>query len=312
MRTIFLTLFLVLSQLHGEILWQTDYEQALSLCEKEKKPLLLFFTGSDWSGLAMQLKHEILDSDSFQDKIASKFICVEVDFPKYTPAPTELMVQNANLKERFNIHQTPMLLVLDGKERTITKIGYLPENGALLADDLLRVVSQDAQLCEGLKQLDSPPIPLRKLYQLAQELRQRAAIEQILEAGLRTDDPFFFLEKYRLLVEKGEMKSEEAHQLRQKLLSLDPYNEHHVHYTLALIEFQELSDVRPLQDYLEQFGNTDQENVWQIEMMIAQFYLDMDQWEEALKHGQQAYNSAPDVMHEEIAHSLKYIREQLR
>ena len=67
---------------------------------------------------------------------------------------------------------------------------------------------------------------------------------------------------------------------------------------------------QPLIEYLAHFGETDQKNIWRIEMMIAEMYLDADKWDEALEHAEKAYQAAPEAMHKEIAHSLNYIRSQ--
>jgi protein disulfide-isomerase len=321
-RLLSLLLFATLP-LGATIEWQTDYEKVRSTGEKENKPLLLFFNGSDWAGSAMKMKHEILNTPAFQEKIAPQFVCMEVDFPMHTPPVPVVAEQNLELKKRFKVQELPSLLLLDARERVIAQIGYLPVSGEQLACNLLKIVEQDAELCAGLQHLNDPsatPLVLKKLYQLAQELGCGPASEQILEAGLKTEDPYFCLERYRLLVEKGEMKNEETVALRQKLLGFDPESEfvngQGIPFTLALIDFQELSQknyeaeiaAQPLIEYLARFGKNDQKNIWRIEMMIAEIYLAADQWEEALKHAEQAYQASPEALHEEIAHSLDYIR----
>lgn len=53
MKKVILTLFLILGSLTinaQELTWQTDINKAMEISKKTKKPLLLFFTGSDWCG----------------------------------------------------------------------------------------------------------------------------------------------------------------------------------------------------------------------------------------------------------------------
>jgi protein disulfide-isomerase len=307
--------------LHATLEWQTDYAKIRHISQQENKPILLFFNGSDWAGFAEKM-HEILNTPTFHEKIGTQFVCMEVDFPKQRALNQELAAQNLELKNRFKIQDFPSLLLIDAQERVIARIDYLPENGEQLVSDLLKIVEQDNELALGLQHLNLSSAPqLKKLYLIAQELGCAPSIEQILEAGLKMEDPYFCLEKYRLLVEKGEMKNEKALSLRQKLIALDSESEflngQGVPFTLALIDFQELSQknyapelaAHPLVEYLDRFGKNDQKNVWRIEMMIAGIYLDSDQWEEALKHAERAYQAAPEAMHEEIAHSLEYIRK---
>lgn len=298
------------------IQWHTEYAQARTLSKQENKPVLIFFNGSDWSGYAMKTKHEVLDGAAFQKKIGTRFIFLEADFPQHTALSQQIITQNSELRERFNVQEIPSLVLVDPQERIIARIGYLPESEEQLANDLITIIEQDVQLVEGLKNLDTRPDQLRKLYQIAQELGRLSAMEEILAAGLNTEDSYFFLEKYRMLVERGEMKSADALSLRQKLNLLDIKNRQEALFTLALIDFQELSQkkespevaVQPLTDYLLQFGESDHKNVWRIEMMIAQLYLDAEAREEALRHAEKALLTAPKDMYEEIAHSLNYIR----
>lgn len=307
-----------IGSMQGAVKWETNYKEALASSKQENKPLLLFFTGSDWSGTAMRMKQEILDAASFQNQVATRFICLEVDFPQHSLLSQERLEQNNLLKERFEIKEWPSLLLLDSQEREIARLGYLPESGEQLAQDLLRVVAQDQCLAQGLEKLGSDSTELKSLYQVALELGRSGAMEKILQAGYVTNDSFFSLEKYRLLVDQGKMDTEEAKMIKEGLLTL---HSPETCFTLALIEFQELSKlpksqqdphkaVKPLEEYLAKFADCPQENIWRVEMMIAQHYLDADEWVAALKHAETAYKAAPLQVRPEIEHSLDYIRQQ--
>lgn len=306
-------LFLVLFSSLYALGWDVDYPSAVRQSQKDEKPILLFFTGSDWSGLAMKMKNEVLDSPVFQEKISSQFHCLEIDFPQHTKLSKILKEQNSALKERFKIEEYPLLLLLDSKEREIFRVGYLPENGEHLADELLQIVAQDTELCKGLKELPQEEKELIHLYQIAQTLTRHEAQETILAAGVEKELPYFLLEKYRHLIEERK----EAAALREKLLKSEDYR---IHFTMAMIDFQEraleFSDpqevIKPLEAYLSRFGNADPDNVWRIEMMIAQFYLNADQWKPALEHAETAYEKAPQERRHEIENSLLYIRDQIR
>ncbi len=304
------------------ITWISDYQEALEQAHRDEKPLLLFFTGSDWSGWGMKMKKEILDSPQFADKVGDRFICVEIDFPKHKSLSSDESEQNIQLKEKLDITEYPRLVVLDSAEREIARLGYSPEEGEALGQDLLQIVERDQSLSRAMKGLEFhnySSFQLEEYYTLAQELQRLDDGDRILEKGLRSSSPHFFrLEKYRLLVEEGKREVAETVVLRHRLLEADPYNERGVHFTLALIDFQHLSSqeplkrevIQPLEEYLAKFGAQDKDNLWRIEMMIAQFYLDFDESKTALSHAETAFKNAPDEMKEEIGHSLDYIREQ--
>lgn len=307
------------------ISWMTNYQNALEKSQKEGKPLLIYFTGSDWSGWGMKMKKEILDTPEFMNKISDKFVCMFVDFPLHKPLPQEEIEQNQRLKEKMEVSEYPRLVILNSDEREIVRLGYSPENGDRFADDLLLFVVKDDKLTKVLKQIDIAsflPSDLQSYYLLAQELKREKDAWKILEKGLECQDPLFFLlEKYRLLVEEGKFGSE-VNSLRNQLIQLDPENQKGTRFSLALIDFQHLAGqkpllndpkvvVRPLEEYLSLFGEQDQDNVWQVEMMLAQFYLDYDESKVALQHAEAAYQVAPKEHKKEIQRSLDYIREQV-
>ncbi len=313
-RVLFVFLALTFfSNAHASLEWREDFSKAVEESVEDGKPLLLFFTGSDWSGLAMKMKKEVLDSKPFQEKARTHFHCLQIDFPKHKSLSKEQESQNSALKQRFDVDELPLLLVLDPKEREVTRLGYFPETGEQLISELLQVVRQDAQLCAGLKNLPKDESGLQKLYQLANALSREEAQQAVLAAGLAIGAPYFQLEKYRLLVEEGS----DARALREQLLQTQ---DSQIHFAVAMIDFQErastledpLEVIKPLEAYLKRFGDQDTENVWRIEMMIAQFYLDADEWKSALKHAETAYESAPQTMRGEIENSLMYIRDQIR
>ncbi|MCC5831917.1 MAG: thioredoxin family protein [Chlamydiales bacterium] len=308
-----LLLFIFLTLLSATYGWEADYSKALEKSSGDKKPLLLFFTGSDWSGLSMKMKNEVLDSDSFQQEIGSLFRCVEIDFPMHKTLASSTKKQNQELKKRFGIDEYPTLLILDFDERLIARMGFFPESGEQLAGELLLTLAQDGELCRGLRSLPRDEASLRRLYQLAQILMRDEACDSVLSAGIDLEIPFFLLERYRVFVGEGKNAAE----LREKLLKSEDYQ---VHFTLAMIDFQQLASsthdarevIKPLEAYLERFGDKDEQNVWRIEMMIAQFYLDTDEWGSALKHAETAYNNAPIGFRSEIENSMQYIKSQIR
>ena len=63
------------------IVWVEDFEAAKALAAKEKKDLLIDFTGSDWCGWCIKLRKEVFDKPAFA--VAAKdYIFVELDYPQ--------------------------------------------------------------------------------------------------------------------------------------------------------------------------------------------------------------------------------------
>jgi protein disulfide-isomerase len=90
-----------------DIVWHTDLNKAIELSNKENKPMMLFFTGSDWCGWCVKLKKEVFSQSEFKQWAQDNVILVEVDFPKYTPQPEELKTQNRMLQQQFSVMGYP-------------------------------------------------------------------------------------------------------------------------------------------------------------------------------------------------------------
>lgn len=272
--------------------WSTNLSESIEKSRIEKRPLLLFFTASDWSGWSMKFKDEVLSSESFKERIESEFVCVEIDSPLHAMKTKEI--------ERFGITEFPTLLVLSADQREIARFGYLPMTGEQLADDLLYTFAQDRDLhylLDLIARGERTHTILEKAYHLAEELCNAQAMNQILDFGIESREPGFFLvEKYR---KTGDEK------IKKKLEELDDPK---LLYHVALLDFQEKPGVSCLEEYLAKYGERAEEYRWQLEMMISQYYLEQDRLDEAIEHGQLAQEKAPSAHLDEISQSLDYMR----
>ncbi len=272
--------------------WSSDFAAGLERSQIEKRPLLVFFTASDWSGWSIKFKDEVLTNKKFKEKIEADFVCVEIDTPLHASPSKE--------GERFGITEFPTILVFTADQREIARFGYLPMTGEQLADDLHYILAQDrdlSYLVDLLARGERTQAILEKAYHLAEELCNEQAINLVLNYGIESRDPGFFLvEKYRRTADE---------KVREKLIELD---EPELLFHVALLDFQEKSDVQPLEDFLQKYGNRAEKYRWQLEMMISQFYLDQDQVELAIEHGELAQENAPTSRRDEITHSLNYMR----
>ena len=97
--------------------WHTDLEKALELAKKEKKPLLVEFTGSDWCPPCIAMRKNVFSKKEFVDAASKDFILVELDFPR---GDQELKKKNDPYAKQYNIEGFPTVILLDhdGKEFT--------------------------------------------------------------------------------------------------------------------------------------------------------------------------------------------------
>ena len=120
MKKLALTLFLVLGSMTiqaQELSWQTDMNKAMELSKKSHKPLLLFFTGSDWCGWCMRLQKEVMKTPEFTKWANDNVILVELDFPRNTPQSPEIKKQNMELQQTFAISGYPTVWFVNATKK---------------------------------------------------------------------------------------------------------------------------------------------------------------------------------------------------
>jgi protein disulfide-isomerase len=90
-----------------ELTWHTDVNKAIEISVKQKKPLMLFFTGSDWCGWCVRLQNEVFKKSEFVAWAKKNVVLVELDFPRKTQLDPKIMQQNAQLQQIFQVQGYP-------------------------------------------------------------------------------------------------------------------------------------------------------------------------------------------------------------
>ena len=98
-----------------ELKWYTDVKEAITVSNKEKKPLLLFFTGSDWCGWCIRLQKEVLKTPEFNKWANENVILVELDFPRRTAQSDVIKAQNNEMQQVFGIQGFPTVYFANAK-----------------------------------------------------------------------------------------------------------------------------------------------------------------------------------------------------
>lgn len=96
-----------------ELKWYTDVKEASALSVKTKKPLMLFFTGSDWCGWCMKLQKEVFLQPDFAKWAKENVILVELDYPKWKQLTPELVKQNNEIGQMFAIRGYPTVWLVN-------------------------------------------------------------------------------------------------------------------------------------------------------------------------------------------------------
>ena len=124
MKKLILLLFTIVSftsfSQHIENDWNTDMNKAIEISHNTEKPLMLFFTGSDWCGWCIKLQKAVFSKPDFVKWATKNVVLVELDFPRRTKISEELTAQNRNLQQMFGVRGYPTVWfvtpeITDGK-----------------------------------------------------------------------------------------------------------------------------------------------------------------------------------------------------
>ena len=98
--------------------WIETYKKATKISKKKNKPLLIFFTGSDFCGLCKQLNTHFFTSEEFIKLADEELVLYIADFPRrkdiITPEKRKI---NEGLKSKYSVGGYPTIVIIgsDGK-----------------------------------------------------------------------------------------------------------------------------------------------------------------------------------------------------
>ena len=99
--------------INSSIKWETDYSKAKLKAEKQEKPLLIFFTGSDWCGPCKKLVSDFFETEKFKNITKKKFVLYEADFPRNRDLVSKKQrSDNNSLKIKYDIQAYPTVILI--------------------------------------------------------------------------------------------------------------------------------------------------------------------------------------------------------
>jgi thioredoxin-related protein len=107
--------------------WSTDLTAAQAEAKKNKKLVLINFTGSDWCGWCKKLQAEVFTTKEFDTYAKDKLVLVEIDFPQQKQQSAALKKANEALQEKYKAQGFPTIVVLNGEGKEVWRQpGYMP------------------------------------------------------------------------------------------------------------------------------------------------------------------------------------------
>ncbi|WP_036153699.1 thioredoxin family protein [Maribacter forsetii] len=122
--------------------WLTNYDSAISKAKKQKKNVLVYFTGSDWCPPCKMLKTDLFDTNEFQ-QLSNNYILLYIDVPRNRDLISEKqMVHNKELLTKLNKKKVfPMFKIIDAKGNELDKLSGYSMNGVI--DSHLRLLEKN-------------------------------------------------------------------------------------------------------------------------------------------------------------------------
>jgi thioredoxin-related protein len=106
--------------------WLTDMSAAQDAAKKEKKLILVNFTGSDWCGWCIKLRNEVFSKPEFDAFAAQNLVLLEIDFPRKKAISAAMKKANGNLADKYKVNGYPTLHLLDPDGKSLGEFGYTP------------------------------------------------------------------------------------------------------------------------------------------------------------------------------------------
>lgn len=114
--------------------WIEDFAAAKQQAAKEKKRIVLAFSGSDWCPWCVKMERDVYSKSEFIDAASRSFVLVMIDCPSDKSILSPLAAaQNQRLAEEYGISGFPSTLVVDADGREVKRFsGYRPTPQAAL------------------------------------------------------------------------------------------------------------------------------------------------------------------------------------
>lgn len=108
-----------------DLKWEPAFQQAVTDARLSDKPILLFFSGSDWCKPCMKLKKFIIETETFS-RYSEKFVLYNADFPYRTRLPEELAKANEELAAKYNAEgKFPKIVYLSPDLKILGSTGFI-------------------------------------------------------------------------------------------------------------------------------------------------------------------------------------------
>lgn len=143
-KKIFLTAFFAVSSLllFSQNTWSVNLDNTLASAKKDKKHVLLYFSGSDWCMPCKMLDRDIFETKEFKDYAQKNLLLVKADFPRRAENKLSTQQQNYNslLGQKYGVRGMPTVVLLNSEGAELNRIvGYPRMTPQAFVQDFIEV-----------------------------------------------------------------------------------------------------------------------------------------------------------------------------
>ncbi len=99
-----------------------NFEEALQAAKTNARPIVLYFTGSDWCPPCMRMQQEIFSTEAFALFSNQNLNFVYLEFPRRKKISPEQEQHNFSLAKKYNIEGYPTIILLSNQGAELARI----------------------------------------------------------------------------------------------------------------------------------------------------------------------------------------------
>ncbi len=284
MKKMILTLILLATGAFAAIEFEDSFEKAVKSHSQTQKPLLICFGQSE-------------NQFIFMENLQAKFLFVK---------------GTRDIAQKIHLSESSSIVLYDAKWQKLVAFDLKDMN----QNEIISMLQEYYLLLKGIQKIDGNSI--ETLYLQAKNLEAYPIADHLLQLGVDSHKPYFFLlEKYQIAL-KGD-HVEEAGIWKKRIYEVDPHNKTEIVYKASVLEHEYLlkskgpcdEALNPLTKYLQAYGKKDKRNRWKIYLIISQYYLSKGELEKALEYTRFAYKESPKNLREDVAESIHKLKNHL-
>ena len=123
--------------------WLTEMDSARKLAESEKRPIMAFFTGSDWCVWCKRLNNNVLSKQAFAKFAAENLVLLKLDFPRRQPLSTDQQEHNVNLMQSYGVRGLPTVVLINHSGRELARTGFKYLSAKGYVDHLKKLLKKE-------------------------------------------------------------------------------------------------------------------------------------------------------------------------